>query len=291
MNKLIALAWANVLLLSFSTLLPAHHLHKNHKTDFSDASCGCGHSNESNRKSSKTIGAEGVNRPANDHNSTSSINCEGKAISANFEVGDLRDVNLSDNRLNCPAIIVIDGLKDMGDGNKNVDMGDIDATDGSSLANFNAILLIPLILIGVMILALIFWKMKWGSLCYELVTKKKFISKDGKIVDSKDGCEIRFKKAKNSNGEWVDTSEPIEIEVQESMLSTSKVIALLGATAILIILVGFGAFAMIEYYFSNTIPDREISKIMHFLLGGSVLFVPYIINKLFDTGRNLTQKK
>ena len=133
------------------------------------------------------------------------------------------------------------------------------------------------------VICIILVNIKWAKICHEVTMTKKFVTLDNQITDGKDKETIRFKGSAKD--------EPIEIEVQESTLSTSKVVALLGAIAIFILFIGFGTFAVAKYYYTGVIPSGEISKMIHFLLGGLILFVPYIINKIFDTGRNLTKKK
>ena len=130
------------------------------------------------------------------------------------------------------------------------------------------------------IIAMLMLKVVLGSsICHKCVISKKFVSTDDTIIDGTNGEKIRFKDR--------DRTEPIEIEIQENVLSTSKTIALIGSIAILLLFMGFGAATIAKYLYIGIVPYGQMSKILHFLLGGSVLFVPYIINKMFNAGRNL----
>ena len=148
----------------------------------------------------------------------------------------------------------------------------------------NVMLLALVICMVLVILTLIALKVILGSpICHKCIISKKFVSTDDTIIDGTNGEKIRFKDG--------DRTEPVEVEIQESVLSTSKTIALIGSIAILLLFMSFGAVTIAKYLYIGTVPYGQMSKILHFLLGGSVLFVPYIINKIFNAGRSLTKRK
>jgi hypothetical protein len=67
--------------------------------------------------------------------------------------------------------------------------------------------------------------------------------------------------------------------------SISRVIALLGTVALMVLFIGFGTFVM--YYFATGQgAPKDIDKVVNFLIAGLTLFAPYIVNKfssLFET--------
>ena len=174
------------------------------------------------------------------------------------------------------------------DTNIMVDDGEIDI----SSISFGFILTILLAISTLILLVILVLNVLLGeSMFYESTTTKKFISDDNKIIDGNGAYKIRFKPILNGGNKVIDGVEPIEVEVIEKTLSTSKTIALLGSIAMLLLFMGFGAVTMLRYLYEGSISEKEMGKFLHFLLGGSVLFIPYIINKIFDSGRNLTKKK
>ena len=97
----------------------------------------------------------------------------------------------------------------------------------------NVMLLALVICMVLVILTLIALKVILGSpICHKCIISKKFVSTDDTIIDGTNGEKIRFKDR--------DRTEPIEIEIQENVLSTSKTIALIGSIAILLLFMGFG---------------------------------------------------
>jgi hypothetical protein len=68
--------------------------------------------------------------------------------------------------------------------------------------------------------------------------------------------------------------------------STSRLIALMGMVAILILFVCFGAVGVYAFGQTGTLPNG-IEKVVGFLMTGTALFAPYALNKLlsvFQTG-------
>jgi hypothetical protein len=66
--------------------------------------------------------------------------------------------------------------------------------------------------------------------------------------------------------------------------SISRVIALLGTIALVILFIGFGTFVLYYFGTGQGVP-KDLDKVVNFLLAGLTLFAPYVVNKfssLFD---------
>ena len=66
--------------------------------------------------------------------------------------------------------------------------------------------------------------------------------------------------------------------------SISRVIALLGTIALMILFIGFGTFVMYYFATGQGVP-RDLDKVVNFMIAGLTLFAPYAVNKfarLFD---------
>jgi hypothetical protein len=74
--------------------------------------------------------------------------------------------------------------------------------------------------------------------------------------------------------------------------STSRVIALTGSIALVMLFVGFGVFVLF-YFATDQGAPKDLDKIISFLLSGLALFAPYAVNKIagvFNLG-NPTQSQ
>lgn len=67
------------------------------------------------------------------------------------------------------------------------------------------------------------------------------------------------------------------LTITDMRASISRLIALMGMMAILMIFLGFGAFALYGFAMTGTIPD--MSGVINFLMAGLTLFAPYLVNK------------
>ena len=66
--------------------------------------------------------------------------------------------------------------------------------------------------------------------------------------------------------------------------SISRVIALLGTIALMILFIGFGTFVMYYFATGQGVP-KDLDKVVNFMFAGLTLFAPYVVNKfagLFD---------
>jgi len=67
--------------------------------------------------------------------------------------------------------------------------------------------------------------------------------------------------------------------------SISRVIALLGTIALMVLFIGFGTFVMFYFATGQGVP-KDLDKVVNFLFAGLTLFAPYVVNKfssLFDS--------
>src|SRR5207247_1467676 len=78
--------------------------------------------------------------------------------------------------------------------------------------------------------------------------------------------------------------------VTEMRSSTSRLIALMGMIVILLMFLGFGAFALYSFGKTGNMPD-SIDKVVNFLLAGLTLFAPYLVNKFATAFESLSPKK
>lgn len=71
--------------------------------------------------------------------------------------------------------------------------------------------------------------------------------------------------------------------------SSSRVIAFMGMMVILLLFMGFGIFSLFIFATTEKIPNSE--NILYYLVGGSMLFVPYGANQFSALFEKLTPKK
>ena len=81
--------------------------------------------------------------------------------------------------------------------------------------------------------------------------------------------------------------KPVTVTVMRA--SSSRVIALMGLVVILLMFVGFGAFALYAFGQTGVMPDMD--KERDFLLGGMTMFAPYLVNKFSSVFSSLSPKK
>lgn len=82
------------------------------------------------------------------------------------------------------------------------------------------------------------------------------------------------KPIKDANGVPAQT-------VSELRASSSRLIALIGLIAILMLYLGFGLVTLKIYASTGTLPsDADLMPIIKFLLAGATLFAPYAVNKV-----------
>jgi hypothetical protein len=78
--------------------------------------------------------------------------------------------------------------------------------------------------------------------------------------------------------------------ITQMRASTSRVIALTGSIVILLMFLGFGAFALYSFAGSGTMP-ASTNEIVKFLAGGLTLFAPYLVNKFAGIFESFAPKK
>jgi hypothetical protein len=77
--------------------------------------------------------------------------------------------------------------------------------------------------------------------------------------------------------------------ITEMRASSSRVIALMGMMAILLMFMGFGVFALYSFAFTGAMP-AQIDKVIYFLLSGMTLFAPYVVNQFRSIFESLAPK-
>jgi len=78
--------------------------------------------------------------------------------------------------------------------------------------------------------------------------------------------------------------------VVEMRASASRMIAMMGMIVILLMFLGFGAFALFTFAMTGAMP-ASIDKVVKFLSAGLTLFAPYIVNQFSSVFGSLTSKK
>lgn len=79
------------------------------------------------------------------------------------------------------------------------------------------------------------------------------------------------------------------VMITELRGSSSRVIAFMGMMVILLLFMGFGIFSLFIFATTEKIPDSQ--NILYYLMGGSMLFVPYGANQFSALFEKLTPKK
>lgn len=73
-----------------------------------------------------------------------------------------------------------------------------------------------------------------------------------------------------------ENGRPVMVTVMRA--SSSRLIALMGMLAILLMFLGFGSFALYRFGATGVMPG-DIEKVVQFLVAGMTLFAPYVVNK------------
>ncbi len=77
---------------------------------------------------------------------------------------------------------------------------------------------------------------------------------------------------------------------KELCASSSRLVALMGMIAILIMFIGFGATTLFSFAKTGNIPS-SVSDVLKFLAGGLTLFAPYVVNKFSNIFESISPKK
>jgi hypothetical protein len=78
--------------------------------------------------------------------------------------------------------------------------------------------------------------------------------------------------------------------IVEMRASSSRLIALMGMMAILLMYLGFGAFALYAFATTGRMPE-DVDKAINFLVAGMTLFAPYAVNKFSELFKNLAPRR
>jgi hypothetical protein len=78
--------------------------------------------------------------------------------------------------------------------------------------------------------------------------------------------------------------------ITEMRASASRLIALMGMMVILLMFLGFGAFALYSFANMGSMP-ADINKVISFLVAGLTLFAPYVVNKFSAMFESLAPRR
>ena len=79
------------------------------------------------------------------------------------------------------------------------------------------------------------------------------------------------------------------VTVTEMRASASRLIALMGMMAILLMFMGFGSFSLYSFAMTGTM-SAQVDKVIYFLSSGMTLFAPYVVNKFASIFESLAPK-
>lgn len=79
------------------------------------------------------------------------------------------------------------------------------------------------------------------------------------------------------------------VSVTELRASSSRLIALMGLMAILLMFLGFGSFALYRFAAEGQMP-QGINDVVKFLVAGLTMFAPYVVNKFASIFESLSPK-
>lgn len=80
------------------------------------------------------------------------------------------------------------------------------------------------------------------------------------------------------------------LSITEMRASASRMIAMMGMVIILLMFLGFGAFALFSFATTGIMP-ASIDKVVNFLMAGLTLFAPYVVNKFSAVFEGLMPKR
>jgi hypothetical protein len=81
--------------------------------------------------------------------------------------------------------------------------------------------------------------------------------------------------------------KPVMVTVLRA--SSSRLIALMGMVAIMLMFLGFGAFILYQFGAGGKMPT-DVDLVIKFLVAGMTLFAPYVVNKFSSLFEGLTPK-
>lgn len=90
--------------------------------------------------------------------------------------------------------------------------------------------------------------------------------------------EVPITPVKDASGAILFDKEGKPILLPEMKASSSRVIALMGMVAILVMYIGFGVFALYTYGMEGKLDKMD--GVISFLMAGLTLFAPYAVNKV-----------
>ena len=131
-----------------------------------------------------------------------------------------------------------------------------------------------------------------GSLVALLVIRSALRDSKWSIADAlSEEAEISVTKTDEHGVTTVvydESKQPMMIT--EMRASSSRVIALMGMIVILLMFLGFGAFALYGFAMTGKMSDST-DKVVDFLMAGLTLFAPYFVNKFSSIFEKLKSRK
>lgn len=86
----------------------------------------------------------------------------------------------------------------------------------------------------------------------------------------------------------IEAGKPVLVTVMRA--SSSRLIALMGMIALLLMFLGFGSFTLYHFAATGEMPSGT-DKMIDFLVAGMTLFAPYFVNKFSSLFEGLSPKK
>lgn len=93
--------------------------------------------------------------------------------------------------------------------------------------------------------------------------------------------EIAIPLLEPGTQEYLKDSAGNIVKAQQMRASTSRLIALLGTVAIMMLYIGGGLTVLREFALTSKVPEAT-AELTTFMWSGMVLFAPYIVNKFSD---------
>jgi hypothetical protein len=101
--------------------------------------------------------------------------------------------------------------------------------------------------------------------------------------------EVFITPLKDASGATILDKDGKPVLLPEMKASSSRVIALMGMVALLVMYVGFGVFALYSFGVDGKL-DNKMDGVISFLAAGMTLFAPYAVNKAASMFQGLTGK-
>ncbi len=127
-----------------------------------------------------------------------------------------------------------------------------------------------------------------GSLLSILIIRSALSGTTWSLSDAlSEGLEVT---AMEKDGKPIMDKSNKPLMITKLCASSSRMVALMGMIVILLMFLGFGAFALFAFAKTGKMPS-SIDQVVNFLLAGLTLFAPYVVNKFSKMFESLSPKK